>query len=163
MEPSAWHHRLRRLAWLPIPILLLAMGFFWAVDLSIVYDPPHLMMALNLLFMLPVALFVAYQTGRSFLLRGHPGLLWFSCGILFWGSAGPLGGFLLPHGPGVVVTVHNILIGLAAICHFSGIAFAPWPRPTLRWPEAWLAGAYTGVLTLMVVVVLATLSGAMRC
>lgn len=38
MEPTAWHRRLRRLAWLPIPILLLAMGFFWAVDLGTVYE-----------------------------------------------------------------------------------------------------------------------------
>jgi diguanylate cyclase (GGDEF)-like protein/PAS domain S-box-containing protein len=137
------------------------MGFFWAVDLGGIYEPPHLMMALNLLFMLPVALFVAYQTGRGFLLRGQPGLLWFSCGILFWGGAGPLGGSLLAYGPEAAVTVHNVLIGLAAVCHFAGTAFAPWPRSALRWPQAWLAGAYAGVLTLMVVVVLATLSGAM--
>jgi PAS domain S-box-containing protein len=159
MELSVWNRRLQQLAWWPIPLLLVAMGFFWAVDLSTVYEPPHLMMVLNLFLMLPVALFVAYQTGRSFLLRGHPGLLWFSCGILFWGSAGPLGGILLPYGPGAVVTVHNILVGLAAVCHFAGVAFAPWLHPTLRWPAVWLAGAYTGVLTLMVVVVLETLSG----
>jgi PAS domain S-box-containing protein len=159
MEPSVWNRRLQRLAWLPIPLLLLAIGVFWVADLGAVYEPPYLMAALNLLFMLPVALFVAYQTGRSFLLRGHPGLLWFSCGILFWGSAGPLSGWLLPYGPGAVVTVHNILIGLAAVCHLAGVAFAHWLRPTLRWPEMWLAGAYAGVLTLIVVLVLATLSG----
>ena len=159
MAPSASNNRLRRLAWLPIPLLLFAMVVLWIADSPAVYEPPHLLIVLNLLFSLPGALLVAYQAGRGFLLRGNLGLLGFGCGMLFWGNAGPVSGVLLPHGPGVVVTVHNILIWLAAVCHLVGMILAPWQRTAPRWPELWLAVAYAGALTLGMVVVLETLAG----
>jgi PAS domain S-box-containing protein len=159
MEPSSWNRRLRQLAWLPIPILLCVMVVLWVADPSAVYEPPHLLMAINLLFSLPGALLVAYQAGRGFLLRGNPGLLGFGCGMLFWGSAGPVGGILVPYGPGVVVTAHNILIWLAAFCHVVGVIFLPWQRTAPRWPKLWLAGTCAGALTLGMVVVLESLSG----
>ena len=161
MEPSARNDRLSRLAWLPIPLLLSAMAVLWVADWSAAYEPPHLMMALNLFFMLPVSLLVAYQAGRSFLLRGNPKLLWFGCGMLFWGSAGPLGGILLPHGPDAVVAVHNTLIWLAAACHLAGVLLAPRQRAVVRWPEPWLAGGYIGTLLAVTAVVLTALSGKM--
>ena len=161
MEPSARNDRLSRLAWLPIPLLLFAMAVSWIADSSAIYEPPHLMMALNLFFMLPVSLLVAYQAGRSFLLRGNPKLLWFGCGMLFWGSAGPLGGILLPHGPDAVVAVHNTLIWLAAACHLAGTLLAPRQRAGARWPEPWLVGGYIGTLLAVTAVVLTTLSGNM--
>ena len=159
MGPSVWNHRIRRLAWLPIPILLFVIVVFWAAGLSAVYEPPHLALTLSVFFMLPVALLVAYQVGRSFLLRENRGLLWLGCGMLFWGSAGPLGGALLSQDTNVAVTVYTLLLWLAAVCHGVGVFFASWQRKVHRWPELWLAGAYVGVLALVVVVVLATRAG----
>jgi diguanylate cyclase (GGDEF)-like protein/PAS domain S-box-containing protein len=159
MEPFVWKRCPRCLAWLPIPLLLFAIVVFWAADLRAVYEPPHLAMALNVFFMLPVALLVAYQVGRSFLLRRNPGLLWFGCGMLFWGSAGPLGGVLLSQDSNVAVTVHNLLIWLAAVCHWAGVLLITRQRAVSRWPELWLAGTYAGALAMVVIVVLATLSG----
>jgi membrane-associated phospholipid phosphatase len=137
------------------------MAVLWVADWSAAYEPPHLMMALNLFFMLPVSLLVAYQAGRSFLLRGNPKLLWFGCGMLFLGSAGPLSGILLPHGPDAVVAVHNTLIWLAAACHLAGVLLAPRQRAVVRRPEPWLAGGYIGTLLAVTAVVLTTLSGNM--
>jgi len=159
MDVHAWIDRLSRLAWLPIPALLLVMVALWIADSPAVYEPPHLAALLNLLFILPVALLIAYQAGRGFLLRGDPRLLWFSCGMLFWGAAGPVGGALLSHGPAVAVTVHNILVWLAAGCHATGVILFP-PQRAVRWPEPWLAGAYAGTVTVGTVVVLETLTGA---
>ena len=160
MEPAVRNDRLARLAWLPVPLLLFATIILWIADSPAVYEPPRLVAILNLFFMLPAALLIAYQTGRGFLLRGNPRLLWFGCGMLFWGSAGPVGGALLSHGPNVVVTVHNTLIWLSAACHLAGLVLAPWQR-AVRWPEPWLAGAYAGAATLGVAVVLETLVGEM--
>lgn len=160
MEPAVRNDRLTRLAWLPVPLLLFATIILWIADSPAVYEPPRLVAILNLFFMLPAALLIAYQTGRGFLLRGNPRLLWFGCGMLFWGSAGPVGGALLSHGPNVVVTVHNTLIWLSAACHLAGLVLAPWQR-AVRWPEPWLAGAYAGAATLGVAVVLETLVGEM--
>ncbi len=160
MEPTARIDRRARLAWLPIPLLLLAMAVLWVADSPAVYEPPQLMIALNLIFMLPAALLIAYQAGRGFLLRGSPRLLWFGCGMLFWGAAGPVGGALLPHGPAVTVTVHNSLIWLAAACHAAGVVLVP-PQRAVRWPEPWLAGAYAGAVTLGTAIVLETLAGGM--
>jgi len=97
--PSASNNPLQRLAWLPIPLLLLVMAVLWVADPSAAYEPPHLLMTLNLFFSLPGALLVAYQTGHGFLLRGNLGLLGFGCGMLFWGSAGPVGGILVLMAP----------------------------------------------------------------
>ncbi len=160
MEPSARNDRLSRLAWLPIPLLLSAMAVLWVADSPAVYEPPYLMIAFNLIFMLPAALLIAYQAGRGFLLHGNPRLLWFGCGMLFWGSAGPVGGALLPHGPAVVVAVHNSLIWLAAACHLAGLVLVSSQR-TVRWPEPWLAATYAGAVTLGTAIVLETLAGGM--
>lgn len=158
MAPSASNSRLRRLAWLPIPTLLCAMAALWITDPSAVYEPPHLLIALNLFFSAPSALLVAYQAGRGFLLRGNLGLLGFGCGMLFWGGAGSAGGLLVPFGPNAAVTAHNILVWLAATCHVAGAVLAPWQRTAPRWPEPWLAGIYAGALTLGAVVVLEALA-----
>jgi hypothetical protein len=148
MTSSTSNSRLRHLGWLPIPILLFAMAVLWIANSSTVYEPPHLMTALNLLFSVPGALLVAYQAGRGFLLRGNLGLLGFGCGMLFWGSAGPVGGLLVPFGSNTVVTAHNILIWLAAVCHLMGMVLASRQPMTIRWPEPWLAGAYASAVTL---------------
>jgi hypothetical protein len=66
------------------------MMVFWAMELSAVYEPPHLAMALNVFFMLPVVLLVAYQVGRGFLLRGNPGLLWLDRSVC-WSTDAPVG------------------------------------------------------------------------
>ena len=138
IAPSASNNPLQRLAWLPVPFLLLVMAVLWVADSSAAYEPPHLLMTLNLLFSLPGALLVAYQAGHGFLLRGNLGLLGFGYGMLFWGSAGLVSGILVPYGPpGVVVTAHNLLVWLAALCHAAGVILAPWQRTAPRWPELW--------------------------
>ncbi|MDS4022811.1 MAG: PAS domain S-box protein [Candidatus Competibacter sp.] len=159
MAPSASNGRLRRLAWLPVPLLLFAMAVLWVADPGAVYEPPHLLIGVNLLFSMPGALLVAYQAGRGFLLGGNLGLLGVGCGMLYWGSAGPVGGILIPYGPGVVVAAHNMLIWLAAASHVAGMTLARRQRTAVRWPELWLAGTYVGAMTLGAIIVLEAVSG----
>ncbi|MFO1371145.1 MAG: hypothetical protein U1F42_01715 [Candidatus Competibacteraceae bacterium] len=162
MEPSARNNSLRIVAWLPIPLLLFGIVILWVVDPpATIYEPPYLLLGLNLLFSLPVSLFVAFQAGRGFLLRGTSGLLWFGCGMLFWGSAGPIGGALLSYGPNVVITIHNVLIWLAAACHLAGMVFSPRQWTTVQELNLGLTGAYSSTFAVVIAVTLATLSGEM--
>lgn len=149
-------------AWLPVPLFLCAMTTLWIVDSSsAAYEPPHMVTVLNMLFVLPAALLVAYQAGRGFLLRGSLRLLWFGCGMLFWGSASALGGVLLSFGPNIAVTVHNTLIWLTAACQLLGMVLTAQQRRTTRWSELWLVVAYAGTLVLVVAVVLEAIAGRM--
>ncbi len=155
------HNDLVRSAWLPVLLLLCAMLVLWLVDSPTAYEPPHVLTALNVLFVLPAALLVAYQAGRGFLLRGSPRLLWFGCGMLFWGSSAPLGGLLLSFGPNIAVTVHNTLIWLTAACNLLGMVLPAQERRAARWSELWLIAAYAGTLALVAMVVLEAMAGRM--
>jgi hypothetical protein len=79
---------LGRLAWVPIPVLLVAMGVFWAADWQGSHESIYLLLTLNLVFSLLVCLVVAYLISRSFLVRSAPGLLLLGCGVAIWGPAG---------------------------------------------------------------------------
>ena len=82
----------KRLAWLPIPLLLVTMAVLWAADRPSSYESPYLLIALNLVFSTLVSGFIAYLMGRSFLIRGTPGLLMLGCGAVSLGCRRPRGG-----------------------------------------------------------------------
>jgi PAS domain S-box-containing protein len=58
-----------RLAWLPIPLLIVIMAVFADAKLGNIGDSPSLRLALNFAFLTLVSLLVAYLVGRSFLAR----------------------------------------------------------------------------------------------
>lgn len=77
---------------------------------------------------------VVIMIGRSFLARSSPALLMLGCGALIWGLAGTIVPLLLAHGINTVVTVHNSLLWVAAVCHLLAGLFFRLPNRTLRWP-----------------------------
>ncbi|HWH69517.1 MAG TPA: hypothetical protein VNT26_09045 [Candidatus Sulfotelmatobacter sp.] len=80
---SAW---LRLAAGLPMPVVLMSMGGLSASKLSGTYTARHLLAGLNFLFLTLGSWFIAYLVGRSFLVRGQPGLLLLGCGMVVWGT-----------------------------------------------------------------------------
>ena len=64
---------LGRWAWLPIPVLLAAMGVFWAAGWQGSHESAYLLLTLNLVFSLLVCLVVTYLIARSFLVRSTAG------------------------------------------------------------------------------------------
>jgi hypothetical protein len=72
-----------KLAWVPIPVLLVAMLALWAADLRTAYQLPLLQLALYGVTSTLVSLLIATLIGRSFLLQRKPGLLLLGCGVLF--------------------------------------------------------------------------------
>ena len=111
-----------------------------------------------------MALLIAFQFGRSFLVNGTLGLLLFGCGAVIWGTSGVISlvvPLVAPKGfdPNIPVTIHNVGIWLASLAQMAGAASLPRLGLRVSTPRSWLLGAYvltTGVLGLTV---LATLSG----
>ena len=155
--PPEW---LRPFAWLPIPVLLVAIGILWAADLPGSYESPFLLMALNLLFSTLVSGFIAYLVGRSFLVRGAPGLLMLGCGVVTWGAAGLVGVAAAGHfGINILVTVHNTCVWLSALCHMAGALVSLRPRRAMHVASLWLAAAYTVALGCVGLVTLPAIMG----
>ena len=127
----AW---LQALSWLPIPLLLAAMAVLWAMDLRTAHESQVLLMALNLVCSTLAALLVAILAGRSFLVRRAPGILLFGSGALLWGAAGTITAILLAHGINVVITIHNSLVCLSALCFLAGALLSLKPRRVLEMP-----------------------------
>ena len=148
--PARWH----RLAWLPLPILALAIAGLWVADLRTVYESRLLMVALNLVFTWLASLCICFLTARSFLASGQPGLLLFGCGALLWGTTSLAAAVVVDH-VNATITTHNVGVLGAALCHFVGLVW----RGRLRRPGAWLVAGYAGGLALAALLVWAALSG----
>src|SRR3954465_13523213 len=82
---------IRSLAVAPIPLLVIAMLWLDAANVGFSYESYFLTLALNFIFSTLASLFIVYLIGRSFLVRGSPGLLLLGCGVLAWGAAGGRG------------------------------------------------------------------------
>ena len=81
----------QRWAWMPIPLLVVAMLVLSAMDLRASYESSSLLMGLNFIFSVLASLSITYLIGRSFLVRGDPGLLMLGCGVCSGGAAGFVG------------------------------------------------------------------------
>jgi PAS domain S-box-containing protein len=165
LSPAPCPSRLRCLAWFPLLMLLGAMGVLSQVP-SEAYDPPALLLSLNLVFSTLVSLFIAYLMARSFLVRSSPGLLMLGCGVILWGAAGTVGaaaGVLVggsgPRFANILVTIHNNCVCLSALCHLAGVVLALRSQQSLRVPGLWLWAAYTGALGVVGLVTAATVVG----
>ena len=148
----------QRLAWLPIPVFLAAIVVLWAVGPEAPRESVELAIALNVVFSVMVSLVVAYLIGRTFLVRGQPGMLLFGCGIVIWGVAA-VAGFAATQAGAPPIAVHNTCVFLAAVCHVMGAWLLLKDRPGLRSAGLWLAAGYTMALGAVAIVALAGLAG----
>ncbi len=161
--PVSWP---RRLAWLPIPLLLLTMALLWAAAPQASRESPYLLTVLNLVFSTMASGFVAYLIGRSFLIRGTPGLLVLGCGVIAWGSAGLVGvatglvGLAAGHFDiNVFVTIHNVCVWLSALCHLAGAVLSLRPMRAVREASLWIAAAYMVAMGCVALVTVSALAG----
>ena len=139
---SSWKRTWSRLAWLPIPLLLITMLVLVTADPRGSHESPHLLLALNFAFSTLVSLFVAYLIGRSYLVRSTPGMLIMGCGVLFWGAAFVLAA-IGPANANFTATVHNLGVWLSAVCNLAGASLLFRPRRTMPSAGLWLGWAYT--------------------
>jgi PAS domain S-box-containing protein len=148
-----------RLAWLPIPLLLLTMAVFADAKLGDIHDSFYLRLALNFVFLTLVFLFVAYLVGRSFLSRSTPGLLLLGCGVLIWGVGAVASIVLGRRDVNVAVTIFNLGACLAALCHLAGVSLSLRPKRALNPAGLWLASGYVVALLALGLISIFTIDG----
>ena len=149
--PGRWQRR----AWLPIPLLLTAIVALWVADPRTVYESRGLMVLLNLFFTWLASFCICTLTARGFLTTGQPGLLMFGCGSLLWGSTSLAAAMIVGPDANPTVTVHNLGVFGASLCHFAGMV---WTGRLPR-PGRWLTIGYTGALAASALIFLAATSG----
>ena len=150
---------LSRLAWLPIPLLLLAMAVFWAADLQGTHESTYLLLTVNLVFSTPVCLLIAYLAARSFLVSGALGLLLLGCGVVIWAPAGVVATAAARGDANISITIYNSCVWLSGLCHLAGVSLSLGPRRSLSPPALWLPVGYALAAGAVVLVTLATLAG----
>jgi PAS domain S-box-containing protein len=149
----------RWLAWPPICVLLITTAALWLAGPRTAYESAFVMLILNFVFATSISLFIACLVGRSFLVRGTPGLLLLGCGVGLWGAGGFVGAAIGRGDSNVTVTIHNICLGLSAMCQLAGAALSLRPRRTLHATGLWLAAGYAMTTGVVVLVTLSTLGG----
>jgi len=132
---------LSRVAWLPIPVLLVAIIAARVAGLRESYELTTLRLILSSAFYTLVALGTLFLIGRSFLASGAPGLLLLECGVILWSLAGTVGDAVFHGDANINVSIFNIGIALAGACHLSGAILALRPQRALRARGLWLGAA----------------------
>jgi len=145
---------LGRYAWLPIPLLLALIAALWVANLQGVHESRVTMVLLNLFFTWLASLWISLLTARGFLNSGQPSLLMFGCGSLVWGFTS-LAAAVMVERVNTTITVHNIGVLGAALCHFAGVL---WHGRISR-PVRWLLWSYTGALVLAALIIWAPIAG----
>lgn len=148
-----------RLAWLPIPLLLVILIAVRLAGPRGVYNPFFLLIALHFVFSLLVSLLAAYLIGRSFLVRSAPGLLLLGCGVLLWGMAGVVSAAAGRGDANITATIFGLVTWLAALSHLVGVCLSARSRPALKQGGLWLASGYTVAIGAVGVIAIAALSG----
>lgn len=146
--------RLERGAWLAIPMTILLITTLWVVDPQEIHESKTLMIAGHLVFTWLGSLCICILTARGFLSRGQPGLLLFSCGSLLWGASSLVASLVLER-VNTSMTIHNLGIFCAALCHFAGM----WWKGRLRRPAYCLVAAYVLAAAVVGIIVNAALAG----
>jgi PAS domain S-box-containing protein len=144
-----------RYAWIPLPLLLLTMAGLWVTNPQTTFESPILRLSLNLVFTWLVSLSIGYLTARSFLENGQSGLLMLGCGSLLWGFTSLAASRLIDASGNLTITVHNLGVLGAALCHAGGLLW----RKRLARPGRWLAAGYALVLAAVVLLIGAATAG----
>ena len=150
-----------RLAWLPIPLVVLAIVGLWVADPHAAWRFPPL---LWLLAYGPTALamgFIVVPAARLFLANGQPGVLMLGCGMWVVSLGVVCGVSVGSRSLDLNWAVYDSALLLSALCHFAGVALSPRHgiRPGHRAP--WLVVAYAGALAAVGLFVLGATMGKM--
>ncbi len=115
-----------------------------------VYEPHFLLPLLNTSLFLAAGV-VAYIAMRIYLISGSPTILWIGCGVLTLGTGSLAAGWLIwPFGPNVNVTIFNVGVFLASICHIGAAVANLGERPGEADPSRRKRNVRIGYLAVLV-------------
>jgi len=158
-------HLFKRLGAIAVPAFIAIIATLAILDIRAVFEPRLLLFILNTVFLSVTAFVVAYISARSYLAGGSLNLLLLSCGVLAFGAANPVAGWLIgpPGGPNVAVTIHNVGALLGSVFHAAGaiLTSAGVTSETVsKRRKLQMILAYLGVLVFMALLTIASLQGA---
>ncbi len=153
---AAW---VSRLAGAFVLALLAAIVSCRLAGLNDVYHHDALRLVLSSTFYTLVALGTLLLVARSFLASGAAGLLLLECGVVLWSLSGTVGDFVFHGDANADITIFNLGILLAAICHLAGAVLMTRPHHPLRARAWWLTLAIAIVLVVLALLTWATLTG----
>jgi hypothetical protein len=148
-----------RLAGWPILLLFIAIVACRLAGLNAVYEHAALRLVLSSTFYTLVALGTLLLVARSFLASGAAGLLLLECDVVLWSLSGTVGDLVFGGNVNVDITVFNVGIFLAALCHLSGAVLTARPWQPLAARRRWLALGITLALAGLGLVTWAALTG----
>lgn len=151
--------QLRRWAWLPVPLLLMALLILRAMPLPGIYSVYLLTLLLGLFFATLTSLLLIFLFSRSFLVTGIHYLLWFTCGALFWGLSSPVGATLVAYSVNAGVTAHNLCAWFSALVQLIGVITLRSSADRLRSTGWWLGLGFLLTLAVVAGIATAALSG----
>ncbi len=142
--PDAAGTALSRIAWIPIPLFLAAMVWGRYSGFHGYFEPPHLLPILNFTFQTAISLFIALLAARRYLVNRSLSLLLMGCGMVIFGSVSLISSVAVGlREVNMGVTIHNIGMALAGLCHFMAAAAGLiHGRPRPRTSEVLLLNAY---------------------
>ena len=107
---------------LPVLLLLaLVIGCRLYLHAVVVFEP-HFLLPLFNTFLFLASCTIAFIALRSYLLSGAFTILLLGCGVLTLGMGALAAGWLIfPFGPNINVTIFNVSVLLAAICHTAAV------------------------------------------
>jgi PAS domain S-box-containing protein len=147
-----------------LSLFVLVIGLWQFPPPIVVFEPRYLLPLFNSSLFLAAGV-IAFIAWRSYLLSGLPTILWLGCGVLTLGAGALAAGWLIyPFGPNTNVTIFNVAVLLAAICHAGGVLSTLEEKPRLSDPgqrQRKVALGYLAVLTAIALLVALTLAAIM--
>lgn len=145
-----------------VPIFVAIIVVLAILDIKAVFEPPLLLPVLNTLFVSVVSFAVAYISAKCYLTTGLPNVLLLGCGVLTFGTANLIAGWLITFtgSPNINVTIHNTGALLGSLFHAVG-AMLPLPElvagKVSKRRKFRVVLVYLGVLVFIALVAIASL------
>ena len=101
---------------------ILAIVVLYALDITFLYEPKHLLGITNTIFTAMIPIIVAFFAARIYLRTGSLSVLLMGCGMLGFGLCAGSAGWLreIQGGANFNVTVYNTGALLGSLCHVTG-------------------------------------------
>jgi len=155
----------KRLGAIAVFVVLAIVAALAALGIRVVFEPTPLLAILNTLFVSFISFAVAYISARAYLAVGSRNILILGCGVLAFGSANLVAGWLIgpPGGPNVAVIIHNSGALFGAIFHVVSATLTSMGvtlQRTSKGGRRALILAYLGVLVVLALLAIAGLQRA---
>ena len=149
------------LAWLPIPLLTLAMVVLWVADVRVVWPVRPLSWFVHYGSVVLGVGLIVIPAARNFLTSGQPSILMLGCGVLIMDIGVVAMPIAFARSSDMAFAIYNTSVLLSAWCHFAGVAMTSWRKIPLARSAAWLVAAYASGTAVMGLVIWAAFAGRM--